>query len=443
MLNSISSTWSSMWGSIKSACSSIWEGIKSAASNGINSVYRTVTSIKGKITGFFSGARKWLFNSGKSIPTAQSDWSCMSAIRLGDLGCLRAVSRTAFLPVLLPAKGRTSPGTGAYTTFGQGPIRLGAGHRLRHRHRGLSYQWRSMDTVWQVMPRDGPDRRPSAAYTLARVQRRIQTTPPPSSCLSSERIRQVDGNPQHRLERVSSAIAMRGRHTLAARGFCMIARRNRPHVSTCRVTKGLRDRLSPTVRLDETEVPGMDGTHVRATGLEPVEIAVDCNIVGGSLDEVAEARACACLRRCPAARRRLAASTTRLPSATCSRCHRGGAEQGRNAHMPNLTLGFYCADPAAYGQRRSEQVSASQRAVAAGGNYRAYPTVTGRPPAGSSWTITNVSTGRFVRVEASFTGAQTVVLDMRAERCTVNGADWPVTVASDSLRSTAAAINEH
>lgn len=76
-------------------------------------------------------------------------------------------------------------------------------------------------------------------------------------------------------------------------------------------------------------------------------------------------------------------------------------------------------------------MTASQRAVAAGGNYRAYPTVTCKPPAGSSWTITNVSTGRFVRVEASFTGAQTVVLDMRAERCTVNGADWPVTVASD------------
>lgn len=111
--------------------------------------------------------------------------------------------------------------------------------------------------------------------------------------------------------------------------------------------------------------------------------------------------------------------------------YRGGAEQGRNAHMPNLTLGFYCADPAAYGQRRSEQVSASRRAVAAGGNYRAYPTVTCKPPAGSSWTITNASTGRFVRVEANFTGAQTVVLDMRAERCTVNGADWPVTVASD------------
>ncbi|MFR5196059.1 MAG: phage distal tail protein, partial [Eggerthella lenta] len=77
------------------------------------------------------------------------------------------------------------------------------------------------------------------------------------------------------------------------------------------------------------------------------------------------------------------------------------------------------------------QVTSTQRSIAAGGNYRAYPKVTCKPPAGSSWTLTNVSSGRFVRVEANFTGAQTVVLDMRAERCTVNGADWPVTITSD------------
>lgn len=193
------------------------------------------------------------------------------------------------------------------------------------------------------------------------------------------------------------------------------------------VTKVTRP-IVPKVRLDETEVPGMDGTHVRATGLEPVEIAVDCNIVGGSLDEVAEARAVLASALSGGEK---ALVLDDAPERYMLARYMGGAEQGRNAHMPNLTLGFYCADPAAYGQRRSEQVAASQRAVAAGGNYRAYPTVTCRPPAGSSWTITNVSTGRFVRVEASFTGAQTVVLDMRVERCTVNGADWPVTVASD------------
>lgn len=193
------------------------------------------------------------------------------------------------------------------------------------------------------------------------------------------------------------------------------------------VTKVTRP-IVPKVRLDETEVPGMDGSHIRATGLEPVEIAVDCNIVGGSLDEVAEARAVLASALSGGEK---ALVLDDAPERYMLARYRGGAEQGRNAHMPNLTLAFYCADPAAYGQRRSEQVTASQRAVAAGGNHRAYPTVTCRPPAGSSWTITNVSTGRFVRVEASFTGAQTVVLDMRAERCTVNGADWPVTVASD------------
>ena len=165
------------------------------------------------------------------------------------------------------------------------------------------------------------------------------------------------------------------------------------------VTKVTRP-MVPKVRLEETEVPGMDGSHIRATGLEPVEIAVDCNIVGGSLDEVAEARAVLASALVGGEK---ALVLDDAPERYMLARYRGGAEQGRNAHMPNLTLGFYCADPAAYGQRRSEQVSASQRAVAAGGNYRAYPTVTCRPPAGSSWTITNVSTGRFVRVEASFT----------------------------------------
>lgn len=141
------------------------------------------------------------------------------------------------------------------------------------------------------------------------------------------------------------------------------------------VTKVTRP-IVPKVRLDETEVPGMDGSHIRATGLEPVEIAVDCNIVGGSLDEVAEARAVLASALSGGEK---ALVLDDAPERYMLARYRGGAEQGRNAHMPNLTLAFYCADPAAYGQRRSEQVTASQRAVAAGGNYRAYPTVTCKP----------------------------------------------------------------
>lgn len=193
------------------------------------------------------------------------------------------------------------------------------------------------------------------------------------------------------------------------------------------VTKVTRP-IVPKVRLDETEVPGMDGTHVRATGLEPVEIAVDCNIVGGSLDEVAEARAV--LASALSGGEKALVLDDAPERYMLARYRGGGGAGAQRAHAESHARVLLCRPRRlrAAALRAGVGIPARRRRR---GNYRAYPTVTCRPPAGSSWTITNVSTGRFVRVEASFTGAQTVVLDMRAERCTVNGADWPVTVASD------------
>lgn len=63
----ISGDWSGVWEGIKSLFSTIWEGIKSAAQSGIDTVYNTVTGIKDKILGFFSGAGGWLVGAGKSI----------------------------------------------------------------------------------------------------------------------------------------------------------------------------------------------------------------------------------------------------------------------------------------------------------------------------------------------------------------------------------------
>ena len=45
--------------------------------------------------------------------------------------------------------------------------------------------------------------------------------------------------------------------------------------------------------------------------------------------------------------------------------------------------------------------------------------------------LTNVTTGDFVRVDAAFTGSQTVVLDMAKQRCKVNGTDHQVNISSD------------
>ena len=50
-----------------SLLNSVWDGIKSGVSNGIINVMNAVSGIKGKITGFFSGAGSWLVESGKAI----------------------------------------------------------------------------------------------------------------------------------------------------------------------------------------------------------------------------------------------------------------------------------------------------------------------------------------------------------------------------------------
>ena len=107
------------------------------------------------------------------------------------------------------------------------------------------------------------------------------------------------------------------------------------------VTKVTRP-IVPKVRLDETEVPGMDGSHIRATGLEPVEIAVDCNIVGGSLDEVAEARAVLASALSGGEK---ALVLDDAPERYMLARYRGGAEQGRNAHMRSSRSGSTVQTP--------------------------------------------------------------------------------------------------
>lgn len=216
VLNSISSTWSSMWGSIKSACSSIWEGIKSAASNGINSVYRTVTSIKGKITGFFSGARNWLFNSGKSILNGLKD-GIMSAIGSVTSAVSGAVSKIRSFFPFSPAKVGPFSGHG-YTTFSGKALMQGWAQGIGSgTGTVVSAISGAMDTA-QGMLSTGLTVAPSAVYTPARPEE--DSGDALAGILSVlEQIRDKDGNLYIDSERVSSAIAMRGRHTLAARGF--------------------------------------------------------------------------------------------------------------------------------------------------------------------------------------------------------------------------------
>lgn len=193
------------------------------------------------------------------------------------------------------------------------------------------------------------------------------------------------------------------------------------------LVKDVTRQVSPSRRYSQTTVPGMDGSHVSGSALDAYELSVACVVLADDETGVEE------IRRTLATALTAGEQRLMLPGDGLYRMARykgGSALDGLTRH-PAVTLSFLCADPVAYGQPRSETVSTTAKTVRAGGNYKAFPRVTCKPSSGSYWALTNIDTGAFVRVEAAFTGAQTVVLDMRNERCTVNGADHPVTVTSD------------
>ncbi len=200
-------------------------------------------------------------------------------------------------------------------------------------------------------------------------------------------------------------------------------------LSSALVVESISRAMLPKRRLETTEVSSMDGAHVADNGLETMEIDVTCRLLAWSAADVAD-------RRRELARALHSGAAARLvlpdePGRYYLAWYKGGSEPSASVRCPQVKLTFLAADPVAYGGERRASVGTSATYVDAGGTYRAYPTVTCKPASGSYWQLTNVNTGDFVRVEASFTGSQTVVLDMARERCTVNGADHAVTLASD------------
>lgn len=197
-----------------------------------------------------------------------------------------------------------------------------------------------------------------------------------------------------------------------------------PYISVTNVTRS----VAPKRRLTRTEVPGMDGELVRADGLEAMEVTVAGHLAARSIEGTSA------LRRLLA--KTLACGEPRPlvlpdePTVYLLALYQGGAELSRHSKRAKVELGFLCPDPVAYGAARAQTISGTSF-VEAGGTYPARPVVTAKPPKGSYWQITSVDTGDFVRVDSSFTGSQTLVVDMGLQRCTVNGSDVPCTVSSD------------
>lgn len=216
VINTISGTWSGTWNTIKGAFSSVWEGIKSAATSGINSVYTTVTGIKGKITGFFSGAGSWLVESGRAILNGLKD-GIMSAIGSVTSAVSNAVAQVrAFFP-FSPAK--TGPFSGhGYTTFSGKALMQGWSEGIGNGTGSVvSAITGAMDEA-QCALTTGLAVEPAVAYTsMTSMEGRGEVLSGILDIL--EQIRDKDGSVYLDSEKVSTALALRGRHTLAGRGL--------------------------------------------------------------------------------------------------------------------------------------------------------------------------------------------------------------------------------
>ena len=172
----------------------------------------------------------------------------------------------------------------------------------------------------------------------------------------------------------------------------------------------------------------MDGAHVRAEGYGTLEVTVTCRVRGRGVDAVSELRRQLASALCSDEPEKLVLPDE--PAVYLMAYYEGGASLSRLHDLPQVQLKFLCPDPIALGEHRVASIDGTSR-VQVGGTYRTLPTVTASPPAGDSWQVTRVSTGEFVRVSAPFDGTQEVVLDMAAQRCTVNGKDHRVDIESD------------
>lgn len=199
-------------------------------------------------------------------------------------------------------------------------------------------------------------------------------------------------------------------------------------LSTLLWVTGVKRSLLPERNITTTEVPGVDGAMVSGVSLAPLTVTVTAYIRKDTIYDVADARRLISEALATDSPRPLFLPDE--PNRYLMAMYTGGAELSRNARKPSVELEFYCADPVAYGEERTLEVTGT-RPVNVRGTYPCRPTITVKPPQGDTWRVTKVSTQEFVEVEGPFTGEQTVVLDMADERCTVNGNDVPVTVASD------------
>ena len=186
-------------------------------------------------------------------------------------------------------------------------------------------------------------------------------------------------------------------------------------------------KVAPAREFTQTTVQGRDGVYVSSSRLESFDVEVQVMFKQREESTIESART------------QLAAVLTKtgeqqllLPYANgyYKAVYTGDADMSRLWQYPSATLAFTVTDPVAYGTQQTQTLTTSYKSITAGGTYRSYPTIQGTPASGSYWKVFNNTTGEFVRVDATFSGSQTVVINMEQEFCTVSGAYTAVTLDS-------------
>lgn len=203
-------------GSLGAKATEAGRGFTSGIKGGFNAAVSFVASIPGRIVGALGDLGGLLVNSGRSLINGFVR-GIQGAIGNAVSAVSGAVSRIRSFFPFSPAKVGPFSGHG-YTTFSGKALMQGWAQGIGSgTGTVVSAISGAMDTA-QGMLSTGLTVAPSAVYTPARPEE--DSDDALAGILSVlEQIRDKDGNLYIDSERVSSAIAMRGRHTLAARGF--------------------------------------------------------------------------------------------------------------------------------------------------------------------------------------------------------------------------------
>lgn len=185
--------------------------------------------------------------------------------------------------------------------------------------------------------------------------------------------------------------------------------------------------LLPDVELSTVEIPAADGDVVAGRRLKAMEVRVTATLRGHTATEVSSSR-----HALAAALDRESAGTLVLPDdpdVSYAAWVTGSTVMDRDHSNPHVTIAFHVPRADGQGAARSASIGTSATTVTRGGNRRAWPVVRANP-SGSSFRVTNRSTGSYVEAQGSFSGGA-LVIDMLDETVTYGGAACTFALASD------------